>query len=340
MVKQKWMGATQITVTNLSTGTLNKSGKVCLFQLFFIPGDNGWLDCPRPHYYNGSRHPADIAYKFWQKFLFFAYERSSKSLPSGTEVLRGTSKTIRGARQSYVSSKNQAGLSEDRPELFSFYLRANKALIIGTSTPGAGRFESRWDSNHGRRSLEEDNVKWINYSFDKYNPSVVIILAHTIEDAPGAANREVYLALEELAQDFPYVPFLVLTDEHCFIDIHENRRASNLFMLKLDDTSTPTEIDVDLRRSRHNDMSNVFTYDRGCYCHTDHKPTRKICWDPSKVSNYCVQKCKSLEQVCGNKYVGPFYDSVGSDAVCGCPEGAECCSYGENKCGRYNRCSF
>lgn len=221
---------------------------------FFIPGDNGWLDC----------FDADDAYGYWKRYLFRFNDRSDLGWPTfPATVSRDT----------------------DRPELFSFLLR--KILFLGQGLPGSGRDpENAWTP---RDDMLADNAKWTEYNFDRYGADMkaAVIFGHS--SAPTGCSRfctneNYFVELERIALKYSSIPILFLEDAHSFQTEEEYRDAPNVFRIAQDDTVTPMAVTV------HPDavgLRNVFRYDRRCYCSTSHRPTRFL----NPTSQDCDGQC-------------------------------------------------
>lgn len=221
-----------------------------------------------------------------------------------------------------------AGLEDTRSELFAFYLINSKALVVGTNTPGNPNGNdptgpNKWSDTNGRSSLNRDNIRWTNYAFDKYKPSAVIVLGHVMSDS-GGTNFEFIIGLTELAAMNPSVPFLVMNDSHCFAGTEiPFTSAHNIFAIKQDDTSAPITVSVNLGDYDPTNLGAVFGYDRGCWCHTDHRPTKDIFW----TSGECKTKCDAQQLVCNDDSLNLSKGPLLYPNWCGgssCPEGATC----------------
>jgi hypothetical protein len=228
---------------------------------FFITGDNGLLDCTNP----------TEAYGYWEEHLLALEERSSSNRPTfPAAVVR----------------------HENRTEMFSFMLE--NVLFLGQSLPGTGEnqdLDSRWKD---RSALLQDNWKWTEARFQEFAGvmKAVVIFGHSYEPI----NEDYFVALERIAQEDAYgrPPILFLEDEHFFNVEEEFLGVSNMLRIETDDTVTPMAITVDPSAKG---LLNVFTYDRRCYCSTEHRPTQLVDWP----SGPCSGQCEESHSQCADK---------------------------------------
>lgn len=211
---------------------------------FFIPGDNGWLDCA----------DADEAYTLWEQYLFEYNTRTDLNWP---------------ALPSAVSRH------ENHPELFAFLLE--DVLFLGQGLPGTGRDTvNAWTP---RGDYLAANAAWtkLHFAANAGNMAAVVIFGH----ASATANEAYFLELEKLADDLAYgkPPILFLEDAHAFVVETGYRGRSNILRIATEDTVTPMSITVDPAAwETGGGLTSVFQYDRGCWCSDGHRPTQLIDW--------------------------------------------------------------
>jgi hypothetical protein len=164
-------------------------------------------------------------------------------------------------------------------------------LFLGLSLPGSGRQSENnpWQGVN-RTLLMEDNVNWTETKFDEYEPTAVVIFGHSL----GSINEVYFDELDRIAGRYPDTPILFVEDSPVFVGTETNFRSrSNLVRIAQDDSVTPVQIFVNTAAANIGDM---FTYDRGCYCSTDHRPTKLVTWPAS--NQRCYDKCAPYHDLC------------------------------------------
>lgn len=272
---------------------------------FFIPGDNGWLDCA----------DADEAYGFWTQHLFpfndIHWETSDLKTVAGPGA-EGTSNYI-VERSSITRNEGQK-----RTELFSIYIKDREILFIGLSLPGSGKGNGYEDKLAGRSQLQQDNIDWVesqlfNYSTaPDYGVSGVVIVGHAI----SSTNLGVRDRLEGITNENPSIPFLMLADnQHYFwqpeVPFYGN--DNNRWKIDVDDTVTPLIVSFEPNLFHMSGQMPV-TYDRGCDCTTGHRPTQIL-----ESVDPCYPYCEAVYNNCpmcstqtgaATPCVAPFSESV------------------------------
>jgi len=225
---------------------------------FFIPGDNGWLDCKN----------ATESYTYWEKYLFktdLAWPAFPTTVNRWTTFPAGVNRNTR------------------RSEFFSFLL--DNVLFVGLSLPGSGRNEdNEWTP---RDTLLRDNIQWTHENFDEYAGvmEAVILFDHYY----GSLNGDYFDALANIIVDPSYnePPVLFMEDNHWMNVDEEFLGVPNLLRIEQDDTVTPMKITVDPFATG---LGNVFQYDQGCLCSTGHRPTRLITYiDSHRCGGECIE---------------------------------------------------
>jgi hypothetical protein len=176
--------------------------------------------------------------------------------------------------------------------MFSFMLE--NVLFLGQSLPGTGEnedFNIHWKH---RSALLQDNWKWTEERFQDFAGimKAVVIFGHSYKPI----NYDYFVALKRIAQEDAYgrPPILFLEDEHFFNLEEEFLGVSNSLRIETDDTVTPMTITVDPYATG---LLNVFTYDRRCYCSTDHRQTQLVDWP----SGSCSGQCEESQAQCADK---------------------------------------
>lgn len=123
----------------------------------------------------------------------------------------------------------------------------------------------------------------------------VVVMAHSV----------VWPYLDELksvASSHRQLPMLFLEDFHYF-DEETFPDAPNLYRIALDDTVTPASItvDADAAWGTPGNISDVFRYDRRCWCSDGHRPTALTEWRPD---GRCGGACASNEFCSGENPCG------------------------------------
>jgi len=235
---------------------------------FFIPGDNGWLDC----------FDATEAYGYWEKHLFNFNERTDLGWPSFPATVNR-----------WASFPPGVDRSSRRSEFFSFLL--DNVLFIGLSLPDVGRNkDNEW---HPRDGLTKDNIEWTRDNFEEHARvmKAVVLFGH---DATTSQNDDFFEGLIDLATEKNYIklPILVLEDGHSFSSESGFLTLPNVLRLAQDDTVTPMKITVDTSAKG---LSNIFKVDRRCVCSSDHRPTQLMKYDDS---HECADACTEASNAC------------------------------------------
>ena len=206
----------------------------------------------------------DESYTFWKKHLLTFNEREDLGWPSlGATVSR----------------------NENHIEMYSFVLK--DVLVIGQGLPGEG-----WSEDHAWNLWNvylDENARWMEKSFVENEFKAVIICGNSSK----GWNERYFERLGEVALQYSDIPILFLGDEHDFVEEVEFRGIANLHRIALDDVVTPTVITVDPYAAG---TLNVFTYDRGCPCAGNHRPTELfsytsgVCAGVCDTNNLCINE--------------------------------------------------
>lgn len=226
---------------------------------FFIPGDNAWIDCADP----------TEAYSYWDDHLFHMQNEAGRGWPDlGADVYR----------------------HPERKELFAFLLRG--VLFLGQSLPESPTefgavTEAEWEQ------LLLQNTEWLEENFELYSGRMraVVIFAH------GTKNTY-FGRLEDLAADPEYGNplILVLEDGDRFETEEGYRDLPNVLRASTDSTVTPVQVTVDVTASS---LGEVFSFSRGCFCSTSHRPTELVEW----MFGECETACVGAHEACVDKAV-------------------------------------
>ena len=167
--------------------------------------------------------------------------------------------------------------NEDHAEMFAFVIK--DVLILGQGLPGRGR-----DKDHAWNDWDkylDANADWMEKNFAENNFKAVVICGNSSKQW----NERYFSRLEKIAKKYPDISILFLGDEHDFQEEVEFRGLPNMHRIALDDVVTPTMITVDPYAT--GGTSNVFTYDRGCPCAGNHRPTELFSYSSGVCAGVC-----------------------------------------------------
>jgi len=244
---------------------------------FFIPGDNGWLDCSN----------VNEAYSFWEKHLFYFNERTDLGWP-GLGASNGVHR--------WDSFPADVERTTTRSELFSFLL--DSVLFIGLSLPGSGRSGGHnWDPID---ELLADNVQWTQENFAAYADEMdaVVLFGH----AYVSQNWAYYVNLRDIAQEYAETPIIFLEDGHSLEGEVFFLGVRNMVRLRQDDTVTPMKVTIHPSKNQGGGdffAPDVFEYDVRCPCSTSHRPTELINYVDE--SDPCFGACTESHAQCANE---------------------------------------
>ena len=238
---------------------------------------------------------ADESFTHWENHLLPFNERTDLEWPPlGANVVR----------------------HPDHPEFFSFVL--DNVLFLGQGLP-VPQSHNMPDPEEWNTYLEA-NINWTKQHFQSNANTMraAVIFSHS----SGGPVQPYFDKLKEIATLYNDVPILFLEDNHWFEEgIYPD--IPNFYRLALDDTITPVSITIDtttattaaaaasddtnsaiLRDGRKNgDATDVFRYNRRCWCSAGHRPTKLIdysdnngeeCRGICDTNQFCVG-----ENVCG-----------------------------------------
>jgi hypothetical protein len=230
----------------------------------FIPGDNAFTDCPS----------VEAAYANWIQAGLFAYsDRFFAFEPT----------VVRGPQVPYLLA---GGAFRDE----FYYFVDEGILFVGVSLPGG----SGEPNEVTRDQLVAQSRAWTAHALrQESSRRFVVIFGHkALEEYFSQTHSD---GLDQLVADRPDKHFLFMTDSHPFGNTYPFRGFSNLEYIKTDDTVTPISIYIDKTRT---DTGDVFTYRRGCYCTTKHRPTRLVEWP---VGHVCEGACDGTHAACSGQ---------------------------------------
>ena len=246
---------------------------------FFIPGDNAWVDCADP----------EKAYMHWSDHLFFLQEENEK---------------VRGGRGGRGKSKRWPELganverNHDQVELFSFYIPESKVLFLGQSLPEF----SRQMTEESVDELIRRNVDWTDRNVRKHSEygyggsglrAIVIFTHHA---TASAFSRYFEYMQEKVRTDPAYRdPFILVLEDGNTFEVQEGYLGPKTMRISTDDTVSPVKITVDVGMARS--VTEAFTYDRGCWCSSSHRPTELKKWWRGK----CKDECLEVHNLCRNE---------------------------------------
>lgn len=209
---------------------------------FFIPGDNGWLDCD----------DADAAHAFWKSYLFGYNERNLGWPGLGAAVVR----------------------DETHPEFFAFLM--DGVLFLGQGLPGTGR-----DTDHAWNDWSaymRANARWTeaNFAANAANMRAAVIFGH----ASNSQNDPYFQELQAIASTYGIIPILFLEDGHYFATETLFLNRPNLYRIALDDTGKRFSAFLGCMSCEY-DLHNCSTqplYPRCSHSYIDEHKSRCI-WD-------------------------------------------------------------
>ena len=154
-----------------------------------------------------------------------------------------------------------------------YYFVDDNNLFVGLSLPGGSP-----------QQREQESVDWTRIALEQNRGVGAVVLF-------GHSARPGYLSgLRRIASEYSNVHILMLNDSHQFAEEYPFEGQFNVKLIRVDDTITPMSVYIDASQSN---TDNVFTYNRGCYCTTDHRPTRIVQWQ-----GQCQAVCRDVQTAC------------------------------------------
>jgi hypothetical protein len=154
-----------------------------------------------------------------------------------------------------------------------YYFVDDNILFVGLSLPGGA------DSNR-----QQDSVDWTRLTIEQNAGVRAVVLF-------GHSSPSGYLSgLRSIAQTYRSLHFLLLNDSHTFEVEYPFEGRFNIKLVRVDDSITPMYFYIDTSTQSTN---SVFTFDRRCYCTTDHRPTKIVQWQ-----GVCQNACSDVHSAC------------------------------------------